>query len=182
MFPFKHWMRHTAMVPKGFLRYKVLKLLGEKPMSGSEMMTEIDKQTSGHWKPSPGSIYPLLAWLQDRGYIQEAAEQETGIKRYTLTDEGKTLLGELDKKREQMRKRFSDTGPGPWFMEPMGPMWFEFYPERPTELRRAMRELVVALWKLRDKLRREYSEKAAEEARKALEEAAAKIENITKKI
>ena len=36
MFPFKHWMKHMAMVPKGFLRYKVLKLLNEKPMSGSE--------------------------------------------------------------------------------------------------------------------------------------------------
>jgi len=182
MFRFKHWMKHTAMVPKGFLRYKVLKLLSEKPMSGSEIMNEIAKQTNGHWKPSPGSIYPLLAWLQDNGYIKEATEQEAGVKRYALTDQGKTLLQELDKKREEMRGRFRHFGPGPGFMGPMGPMWFDFYPERPTHLRKAMRNLAIALWQLRDKLREEYSETAAEEAKKALEEAAKKIEDITKKL
>jgi len=64
----------------------------------------------------------------------------------------------------------------------MGPMWFEFYPEKAKELRRATKDLAIAVWKLRDGLRREYSEKAAEEARKALEEAAKKIEDITKKL
>ncbi len=89
MFPFRHWMKHMAMVPKGFLRYKVLRLLDEKPMSGSEIMVEIERQTEGRWKPSPGSIYPLLSWLQDKGYIKEAAEQEAGIKRYALTDKAR---------------------------------------------------------------------------------------------
>ncbi|MBS7627233.1 PadR family transcriptional regulator, partial [Candidatus Bathyarchaeota archaeon] len=60
MFPLRHWLRHTAMVPKGFLRYKVLKLLKEKPMAGSEIMGVIEEQTGGYWRPSPGSIYPLL--------------------------------------------------------------------------------------------------------------------------
>jgi len=177
MFPFKHWMRHTAMVPKGFLRYQVLKLLNEKPMSGSEIMSEIEKQTNGYWKPSPGSIYPLLAWLQDKGYIREAAEQEMGTKRYMLTEEGKAFFEEHVKTREELRKRFQRFGPGPGFM---GPMWHEFYPEKAKELRRATRDLAVAVWNLRDKLRREYSEKAVEEARKALEEATKKIEEITK--
>jgi len=89
-------MRHTAAVPKGFLRYYVLKLLNEKPMSGSEMMSEIEKQTNGCWKPSPGSIYPLIAWLQDQGHIKEAPEQEAGIKRYTLTEQGKTFSKEQE--------------------------------------------------------------------------------------
>jgi len=179
MFPFKHWMRHMAMVPKGFLRYHVLKLLNEKPMAGSEIMIEIEKQTNGYWKPSPGSIYPLLAWLQDKGYIKEAAEQEAGTKRYTLTEQGKAFLAEHVKTREELRKRFKHFGPGPGFM---GPMWFEFYPEKAKELRRATKDLAIAVWNLRDSLRREYSEKAAEEAKKALEEAAKKIEDITKKL
>jgi len=42
--PFQHWMKHTASVPKGFLRYYVLKLLKEKPMSGSEIMVEIERE------------------------------------------------------------------------------------------------------------------------------------------
>jgi len=179
MFPFKHWMKHMAMVPKGFLRYQVLRLLNEKPMSGSEIMNEIEKQTNGRWKPSPGSIYPLLAWLQDKGFIKEAGEQEAGIKRYILTEQGKTFLEEHDKTREELRKRFKHFGPGPGFM---GPMWFEFYPEKAKELRRATKDLAIALWDLRDKMRKEYSEKVAEEAKKALEEAAKKIEDITKKL
>jgi len=179
LFPFKHWMRHMAMVPKGFLRYQVLKLLNAKPMSGSEIMSEIEKQTNGHWKPSPGSIYPLLAWLQDKGYIKEVTEQEAGIKRYTLTDQGKTFLEEQVKTREELRKRFRHFGPGPGFM---GPMWFEFYPERAKELRRATKDLAIAVWNLRDTLRQEYSEKAAEEVKKVLEEAAKRIEEITKKL
>ncbi len=179
MFPFRHWMKHMAMVPKGFLRYKVLRLLDEKPMSGSEIMVEIERQTEGRWKPSPGSIYPLLSWLQDKGYIKEAAEQEAGIKRYALTDQGKSFLQEHIKKRDEIRKRFEHFGPGPGFM---GPMWFEFYPERAKELRRATRDLAVAVWNLRDKLRQNYSEEVADEARKALEEAAAKIENMIRKM
>ncbi len=179
MFPFRHWMKHMAMVPKGFLRYKVLRLLDEKPMSGSEIMGEIARQTEGRWKPSPGSIYPLLSWLQDKGYIKEAAEQEAGIKRYALTDQGKSFLQEHIKKRDEIRKRFEHFGPGPGFM---GPMWFEFYPERAKELRRATRDLAVAVWNLRDKLRQNYSEEVADEARKALEEAAAKIENMIRKM
>jgi len=172
-------MKHMAMVPKGFLRYKVLKLLSEKPMSGSELMSEIEKETGGHWRPSPGSIYPLLAWLQDKGYIKEAAEKEAGTKRYSLTDQGKTFLQEHEKGREEMRKRFHHIGPGPGMM---GPMWFEFYPEKAKELRKATRDLAVAVWQLSDKLRQEYSEKAAEEAKKALEEAVSKIDDIVKRM
>jgi DNA-binding PadR family transcriptional regulator len=179
LFPFKHWMKHNAMVPKGFLRYRVLKLLSEKPMSGSEIMSEIERETEGHWRPSPGSIYPLLSWLQDKGYIKEADGEEAGVKRYALTETGKAFLIEHDQRRNEMRKRFAHFGPGPGFM---GPMWFEFYPEKAKELRRATKDLAVAVWKLRDQLREEYSEKIVEEAAKALEETAKKIEGISKKL
>jgi DNA-binding PadR family transcriptional regulator len=179
LFPFKHWMKHNAMVPKGFLRYRVLKLLSEKPMSGSEIMSEIERETEGRWRPSPGSIYPLLSWLQDKGYIKEADGEEAGVKRYSLTETGKAFLTEHDQRRNEMRKRFAHFGPGPGFM---GPMWFEFYPEKAKELRRATKDLAVAVWKLRDQLREEYSEKVAEEAAKALEETAKKIEEISKKL
>jgi DNA-binding PadR family transcriptional regulator len=175
MFPF----RHTAMVPKGFLRYRVLKLLSEKPMSGSEIMSEMERQTSGYWRPSPGSIYPLLAWLQDKGYVKEVAQQESGVKRYALTDQGKIALEEQAKTHEELRRRFRHLGPGPGFM---GPMWFEFFPEKAEGLRRATKCLAVAVWNLHDQLRREYSQEAAEEAKTAIEEAAKRIEEISKKL
>ena len=80
----RRWLRHTAMVPKGFIRYHVLECLSQKPMSGSELMEDIERHTGGCWKPSPGSIYPLLSWLQDNGHIKELPV-ENGLKRYELT-------------------------------------------------------------------------------------------------
>ena len=168
-----------AMAPKGFLRYRVLKLLNDKPMSGSEIMSEIENQTNGQWKPSPGSIYPLLAWLTEKGYIKETSEQEAGMKRYTLTDQGIVFLEEHVKTYEGLRERFRHFRPGPGFMGPMG---FGFYPEEAKGLRKATRTLAIALWNFNDKLRGEYDEKVADEAAKALEEAAVTIEEITKKL
>jgi len=167
------------MVPKGFLRFYVLKLLDERPMSGSEIMSEVEKRSGGCWKPSPGSIYPLMAWLQDKGYIKEAPapEQEAGIKRYTLTEQGKTLLEEHRKTRKELHKRFRFFGP-PF----MGPIWLELYPEKAHELRRATKELALAIWSLREELHHKYSEKAAEEAKNVLKEAAEKIEEIIKQL
>src|SRR4030067_1953779 len=137
------WMKHTAMVPKGFLRYKLLKLISEKAMSGSEIMREIDEQTNGVWKPSPGSIYPLLAWLQDNGYINEVASEE-GIKRYIITENGRVFQEELEKTQKKIGERFAHMGPGPNFM---GPAWNDFFPNKSFELlRKPAIKIAVALW------------------------------------
>ena len=175
--PFGRWMRHMAVVPKGFLRYYVLRLLNEKPMSGSEIMNEIEKQTDGRWKPSPGSIYPLIAWLQDKGYAKEVPEQEAGIKRYTLTDQGKAFLEEHVKRKEELRRRFG------FFMPPfLGLPWFNFYPKKTRELVEAGKKLVKASWNLLDSLREKYSEEVIAEAKEVIEQAAEKIDERAKKL
>jgi DNA-binding PadR family transcriptional regulator len=166
-------MRHTAAVPKGFLRYCVLKLLSEKPMSGSEIMQEIEKQTEGCWKPSSGSVYPLLTWLQDKGYTKEAPEQETGIKRYTLTEKGKAFFEEHLERRRKFPEKFRFFAP---------PIWFQFYPETAEELREAARKLALAVRDFRDHLQLRYSEIEANEVKEVLEEVAQKIEAITKRL
>jgi len=63
-------------------------------MSGVEIVEVIDKETGGRWIPSSGSIYPLLAWLHNRGFTNEVPSQESvaGIKRYQLTDKGKAFF------------------------------------------------------------------------------------------
>ncbi len=63
-------------------------------MSGAEIVEVIERETGGKWKPSPGSIYPLLAWLQDKGYTSESSTVESGMKRYVLTDRGKQFFEE----------------------------------------------------------------------------------------
>lgn len=175
--PFRHWMRHMAAVPKGFLRYYVLRLLSEKPMSGSEIMSEIGEQTHGCWKPSPGSIYPLLAWLQEKGYSKEVPEQESGIKRYALTDQGKGFLEEHVKKKQELRKRIG------FFAPPfLGSPWFNHFPKETHELVEAGKKLVMSSWTLLDSLREKYSEDTVAKATEVLEQAAKKIEEITEKL
>lgn len=174
---FNHWMRHMAAVPKGFLRYYVLRLLSEKPMSGSEIMSEIKKRTDGHWKPSSGSIYPLLAWLQDKGYTKEVvSEQETGIKRYILTDQGKAFLQEYVKRKQKLRKRFG-------FLMPPYPGFarFDFHPKEARELIEAIERLGMAGWNLLDSLREEYSEEVVIEAKEVVERAVEKLNEIERK-
>jgi DNA-binding PadR family transcriptional regulator len=166
-----------AAVPKGFLRYYVLKLLNEKPMSGSEIMSEIDRRTGGHWRPSPGSIYPLLAWLQEKGYSVEVPNQEPGVKRYTLTEQGKNFFEEHTKRKKELRKR---TG---FFASPfLGPRWFNQYPEECRGLIESGKKLVKSSWKLLDNLRQEYSEEAVAQATEILDDAAKKIDEIAQKL
>jgi len=91
---FERSMKRITGVPRGLLRFLVLKYLVEKPMSGAEIVEIIEQETGGKWKPSSGSIYPLLGWLQDKGFASEVSIVESGMKRYSLTDKGKEFFKE----------------------------------------------------------------------------------------
>jgi DNA-binding PadR family transcriptional regulator len=175
--PFRHWIRHIAAVPKGFLRYQVLELLNEKSLSGSEIISEIGKRTNGIWKPSPGSVYPLLAWLQDNGYIKEVPAEESGTKRYTLTDNGKKLLEEQRKIRTHFRDKAKFFAP-PFF----GVMWCGLPAEKAAELRESSRRLLKAFASIGVSVGEKFSEQVFEETLKVLNEAANKLEEINSKL
>lgn len=85
-------MGKTVGVPRGLLRFLVLQMLSEKAMSGAEIVEHIGKQTGGRWKPSPGSIYPLLAWMLEKGFTRESPKVEEGFKRYSFTVQGSKFL------------------------------------------------------------------------------------------
>jgi len=171
----KHWMRHTAMVPKGFIRYHVLEALNEKPMSGSELMDEIEKHTNGFWKPSPGSIYPLLSWLQDNGYVKELPS-ENGLKRYELAESGKALLED----QKKIRKKFREVGflPAPFFDS----LLMKIPSEKTAEIRNSMRRLAITFFQLGSTLQEKFSEQALGEALGAVDETSRKLEEINKKL
>jgi len=69
------------------LRIWILSILGSGPKNGAEIMDEIEIQSQGWWRPSPGSIYPLLGELEKDGYIQKQ-----GDGRYKLTDKSKSEM------------------------------------------------------------------------------------------
>jgi DNA-binding PadR family transcriptional regulator len=62
-----HWRMHLGQ--RGWIRPTVLKILQEKPMNGMEIMSKINEMSHGWWKPSPGSIYPLLESLASEGIV-----------------------------------------------------------------------------------------------------------------
>jgi DNA-binding PadR family transcriptional regulator len=176
MFAHRKWMRHTAMVPKGFIRYQVLEALNEKPMSGSELMDEIEKHTGGFWKPSPGSIYPLLSWLQDNSCIKELPT-ENGLKRYELTESGKSLLEEQKKIRKKFREEVGFL-PAPFFDS----FLMRIPPEKTVEIRNSIRRVAIAFFQLGSTLQEKFSEQALNEAISAVDEASRKLEEINKKL
>lgn len=174
--PFRHWMRHMAAVPKGFLRYQVLELLNERSLSGSEIMEEVKKITNGCWRPSPGSVYPMLAWLKENKYVREVQAAEIGTKRYTLTEKGRKLL-------EEQRKVKTELWSGKFMPPPLfGALWLGIPPEKTSELRRAARRLVKAFFDVALAMEEGSSEKEIEKVIKALDEAAEKLEAIEKKL
>ena len=172
---FGHWMRHMASVPKGYLKYSVLRLLSEKSLSGSEIMSKIEKETEGRWKPSPGSIYPLLAWLQDKGYTRIASDQEPGMKRYVLTEEGKAFLEEHVRRRKDIQERFGGFRP-PFFMF----NHFNSHPEKTNELLEVGKGFMKASWNLMNNLREKYTEEAATQAKVVIKQATEKLNDISK--
>ncbi|MDD4325998.1 MAG: PadR family transcriptional regulator [Candidatus Bathyarchaeota archaeon] len=172
----RNWFRHNAMVPKGFLRYHVLEALSEKPLSGSELIEEIHHQTGGHWKPSPGSIYPLLAWLQDNAHIKELPT-ENGLKRYELTQNGKSLLKDQIKARERFHE---DIG---CMSHPFFDRFFRNLPQEKTNtIRSSMKRLLVASISLGKTLKENFSDKDLDEALAVLDEASEKLEKINLKL
>ncbi len=67
-------------------------LLAEEPRNGYGLMQEIEHRSDGVWRPSPGSVYPALAQLEDEGLVR--ADEEQGRKLYRLTEEGTRHVAE----------------------------------------------------------------------------------------
>ncbi len=78
------------------LRLLTIKLLRDEPATGYDIAERIEDTTG--WKPSYGSIYPLLERLEDEGNI---AGKEQGDKTvYRLTEKGKKSLDIQEQRRQ----------------------------------------------------------------------------------
>jgi DNA-binding PadR family transcriptional regulator len=75
---------------RGDVRLAVLILLAEEPRNGYQLMQTIEERSGGRWRPSPGSVYPTLAQLEDEGLIR-ATERE-GTRLFEITDTGRAYL------------------------------------------------------------------------------------------
>jgi DNA-binding PadR family transcriptional regulator len=80
----------------GRLRLYLLKLLDESPRHGYEVIRLLQDRFMGVYAPSPGTIYPRLARLEEDGLVTH--EEVDGRKVYSITDKG----------REEIRSRLGD--------------------------------------------------------------------------
>ncbi len=60
------WMSHK----KRGLRQFVLAILSKGPRNGAEIMNDMEAVTHGWWRPSPGSVYPLLDEMVNEGALR----------------------------------------------------------------------------------------------------------------
>lgn len=73
---------------RGMLSFMILWLLSKRPMYGQELAAEIGKRRGG--KPNPGTIYPALKDLANRGMIEAHIEGRNVV--YRLTERGQEGL------------------------------------------------------------------------------------------
>jgi DNA-binding PadR family transcriptional regulator len=80
----------------GRLRLYLLKLLDEAPRHGYEVIRLLQDRFMGVYAPSPGTIYPRLARLEEEGLVTH--DEVDGKKVYRITDKG----------REEIQSRLED--------------------------------------------------------------------------
>lgn len=102
--------RGRARVRRGDVRSAILDVLGSspEPMNGYQVIQEIADRTDGAWKPSPGSVYPTIAWLQDEGFVEDAP---TGRKALQLTDSGRQYVADHAEELAAIWKSFENDVP-----------------------------------------------------------------------
>jgi len=74
----------------GRLRLYLLKLLDESPRHGYEIIRLLQDRFLGVYAPSPGTIYPRLARLEEEGLVTH--DEADGRKVYRITDKGRAEL------------------------------------------------------------------------------------------
>jgi DNA-binding PadR family transcriptional regulator len=144
--------RHGRRRPRGDVRAAILLLLDEEPRNGYTLMQEIEERSEGAWRPSPGSIYPALAQLEDEGLV-EATKEGSG-RVFALTAAG----------REHVESRREELGE-PWKAVSGG------FPKEAGELRDLIMQLGAAAMQVVQAGTAEQRRKAVElltEARRGL--------------
>ncbi|GAA2215910.1 hypothetical protein GCM10009850_113780 [Nonomuraea monospora] len=94
----------------GRLRLYLLKLLDESPRHGYEVIRLLQDRFLGVYSPSPGTIYPRLARLEEEGLVTH--EVVEGKKVFSITDKGRAELNarldELDDLEQEISASVRD--------------------------------------------------------------------------
>ncbi|WP_306366194.1 helix-turn-helix transcriptional regulator [Nocardiopsis sp. CC223A] len=91
----------------GRLRLYLLKLLDESPRHGYEIISLLRDRFLGVYSPSPGTIYPRLARLEEEGLVTHT--EEGGRKVYSLTDKGREELRARERDLDDLEREITDS-------------------------------------------------------------------------
>jgi DNA-binding PadR family transcriptional regulator len=95
--------RREASFQKGNLKYVILDLIKDRPRHGYDIIRELEEQSHGFYKPSPGVIYPTLQMLEEMGHAKSSEEE--GKKVYSITAEGLAFLNDKSDIADEVRSR-----------------------------------------------------------------------------
>ncbi len=100
----------TPVFRHGRLRLYLLRLLDEEPRHGYEVIRLLRDRFMGVYAPSPGTIYPRLARLEEEGLVTH--DEDNGRKVYRITEAGREELrsrgAELNELEEELSASVSD--------------------------------------------------------------------------
>ncbi len=88
----------------GFIRLHILHHASEKPIFGLWIIEELARHG---YKLSPGTLYPLLHGMENKGYLKSTIDSTGGRMRrfYTITPAGEKAL---ESAREKVRELFGE--------------------------------------------------------------------------
>src|ERR1700683_3151669 len=89
----------------GGLRLYLLKLLDEAPRHGYEVIRLLQDRFLGVYSPSPGTIYPRLARLEEEGLVTH--DEVDGRKVYRITEGGREELRNRSDERDELEEELS---------------------------------------------------------------------------
>jgi DNA-binding PadR family transcriptional regulator len=87
-----------------FWKLHILHHAGEEPVVGQWIMRELRRHG---YEVSPGTLYPLLARMEVRGWLRSRSDPGGGLrarKDYTLTREGRSVLELLRRHVEELHR------------------------------------------------------------------------------
>ncbi len=83
--------RAQRLFDYGDLRLMTLALIAEQPRNGYQIIKEIGHRFDGAYVPSPGAIYPVIAWLEDMNLVTVTRNKD-GQNSINATTVGQAFL------------------------------------------------------------------------------------------
>lgn len=161
-------------IPHGFLKANVLAVLKEGEAHGYEIRKKIYEK-SCFWKPSFGTLYPLLRKMVKEGLIK--VKNENGKKVYSLTKKGKKIAKNIETLNKEIKSKVKELLR---MITPLSEkeieMIFKLERKKKTPLIREIGEIWVKSMKIVKKGRKDE----LKQLEKILKDAKKKIEEIEK--